>query len=88
MDRLSYTSLSALRGAMARQATTANNLANAATTGFKAEMANARPLWLKGQSFESRVQSSEEVLSADMKAGSSPPPPVRKSPRASTVCSV
>lgn len=69
MDRLSYTSLSALRSAMARQATTANNLANANTTGFKAEIANVRPLWVKGEGFTSRVQASEEVMAADMNAG-------------------
>ena len=44
MDRLIYTALSAMRGAMARQATTANNLANANTVGFRAELADAREL--------------------------------------------
>ena len=69
MDRLVYTSLSALRGAMARQASTANNLANANTVGFRAEIANARSLWVEGQGFDARVLSSEEVLSADMTEG-------------------
>lgn len=69
MDRLIYSSLSAMRGAMARQATTANNLANANTTGFRAEMATVRPLWVRGQGFESRAPSSEEVMAADMRAG-------------------
>jgi flagellar basal-body rod protein FlgF len=69
MDRLSYTSLSAMRSAMARQASTANNLANANTTGFKAEIANVQPLWVKGEGFTSRVQASEEVLAADMNPG-------------------
>lgn len=71
MDRLIHTSLSALRGAMARQTTTANNLANANTTGFRAEMATVRPLWLKGAAFESRAPASEEVVAADMSAGPS-----------------
>lgn len=69
MDRLIHTSLSAMRGAMARQATTANNLANANTTGFRAEMANVRPLWLRGAGLDSRAPSSEEVTAADMRAG-------------------
>lgn len=69
MDRLVYTSLSALRGAMARQATTANNLANANTVGFRAEIANARALWVQGETFDARAHSSEEVLSADMSEG-------------------
>lgn len=70
MDRLAYTSLSALRGAMARQATTANNLANANTTGFRAEMSAVRPLWLQGgAALQSRAPSTGEVMAADMRAG-------------------
>jgi flagellar basal-body rod protein FlgF len=69
MDRLIHTSLSALRGAMARQAATANNLANANTVGFRAEIANARPLWLSGETLATRAHSSEEVLAADMQGG-------------------
>jgi flagellar basal-body rod protein FlgF len=69
MDRLIYSSLSAMRGAMARQTTTANNLANANTTGFRAEMASTRPLWLRGDGLDTRAPSSEEVTAADMRAG-------------------
>lgn len=69
MDRLIYTSLSAMRGAMSRQTTTANNLANVNTVGFRAEMANTQALWLNGPGFDARAPSSEEVMSADMKAG-------------------
>lgn len=70
MDRLVNTSLTALRGAMARQAAVANNLANANTVGFRAEIANATPQWINGQTFETRVQSAEQVLGANMKQGS------------------
>ena len=45
MDRLIYTALSGMRGSMARQTATANNLANANTVGFRAEMQAARSLW-------------------------------------------
>jgi flagellar basal-body rod protein FlgF len=69
MDRLLSGSLSAMRGAMARQAAVANNLANATTTGFRAEMPATRPLWVQGQGLPSRALASEEVLSADMKPG-------------------
>jgi flagellar basal-body rod protein FlgF len=69
MDRLVHTSLSALRGAMARQAATANNLANVNTVGFRGEMAASRPLWLRGDSFEARVFGAEEVTGADMRGG-------------------
>ncbi len=69
MDRLIHTSLSAMRGAMARQTTIANNLANANTVGFRAEVASQRPLWLRGGEFQGRAPASEEVVNADMKAG-------------------
>ena len=69
MDRLVHTSLSALRAAMARQTATANNLANANTTGFRAEIANSQSLWIRGQGLGDRVQASEQVLGADMSGG-------------------
>jgi flagellar basal-body rod protein FlgF len=70
VDRLIYTSLSAMRGAMARQQATANNLANASTPGFRGEIAEAQALWLDGPSLTDRAMASEEVVNADMKAGS------------------
>ncbi len=69
MDRLIYNSLSALKGAAAKQAATANNLANAATPGFKADLSEAQALWLRGQSLDSRAAMSQEVVSANMQAG-------------------
>ncbi|OYW85812.1 MAG: flagellar basal-body rod protein FlgF [Sphingobium sp. 32-64-5] len=69
MDRLVNTALTAMRGAMSRQATVANNLANANTTGFRAEIANASAMWINGQTYNSRAQSTEQVLGADMKQG-------------------
>ena len=70
MDRLIYTALSGMRGAMARQTTTANNLANANTTGFRAEMSSASALWVRGPGFETRAPVSQEVVAADMAPGS------------------
>lgn len=70
MDRLIYTSLAAMRGSMSRQTAIANNLANAQTPGFRADMASAQSLWLDGDGLDARAMSSEEVLGADMKAGS------------------
>lgn len=69
MDRLIYTSLSAMRGSMARQTAVANNLANAQTPGFRADMADAQSLWLQGNGLDARAFSSEQVLGADMRAG-------------------
>ncbi|MET0269970.1 MAG: flagellar basal body rod protein FlgF [Sphingomonas sp.] len=73
MDRMIHTALSAMRGAMARQTTTANNLANANTAGFRAELAGVRPLWITGGQLAARAPSSEEVTSADMTAGAVTP---------------
>jgi len=70
MDRLIYTALSGMRGAMARQTATANNLANASTTGFRAEMSSATALWLRGAGLQTRVPVSEQVVAADMAPGS------------------
>lgn len=69
MDRLIYSSLAAMRGAMARQATVANNLANVNTTGFRGEMAHAHSMWLAGRGLASRATVSGEVQGADMHAG-------------------
>lgn len=69
MDRLIYTSLTAMRGSMSRQTAIANNLANANTPGFRADMAEAQSLWLQGRGLDARALSSEEVHGADMRAG-------------------
>jgi flagellar basal-body rod protein FlgF len=69
MDRLVHTSLSALRGAMNRQTTIANNLANANTVGFRAEMAAAGSLGTRGDTCAARAPSSGAVVAADMSAG-------------------
>lgn len=69
MDKLIYSSLSAMRSAMARQTMTANNLANANTVGFRGEMSSSTALWLKGDGFDSRATNSGEVTSADMSEG-------------------
>jgi flagellar basal-body rod protein FlgF len=69
MDRLVNTALTAMRGAMARQAAIANNLANVDTVGFRAEVANAETRWINGQTFDTRAQQSEQVIAADMAPG-------------------
>jgi flagellar basal-body rod protein FlgF len=69
MDRLIYTSLTAMRGSMARQTAVANNLANAQTTGFRGEIARAQALWLDGQGMDTRAFGVEEVVGADMRPG-------------------
>ncbi len=70
MDRLVNTALTAMRAAMSRQSTIANNLANANTTGFRAEIANATTQWINGQTYQTRAQTAEQVLGANMAQGS------------------
>ncbi|WP_294389992.1 flagellar basal body rod protein FlgF [uncultured Sphingomonas sp.] len=69
MDRLIYSSLAGMRGAMARQTTTASNLANVNTTGFRGEINAAETLWLRGGKLEARATTSSEVTGANMSAG-------------------
>lgn len=69
MDRLVHTAASAMRGGMARQTAIANNLANANTPGFRAEIVNANATWLNGPGFNSRAERTEQVIAADMNAG-------------------
>ncbi|MDB5718848.1 MAG: flagellar basal-body rod protein FlgF [Sphingomonas bacterium] len=54
---------------MSRQSATANNLANANTVGFRADISAAQTLWQRGAGLQSRALSSEETLSADMREG-------------------
>ncbi|MET0307192.1 MAG: flagellar basal-body rod protein FlgF [Sphingomonas sp.] len=69
MDKLVYTALSGLRSQMSAQSTIANNIANASTTGYRAERVNFDRLVLQGQGFESRELASEEVNDFDRRAG-------------------
>ena len=70
MDRRIYTSLAGMRGSMSRQTAIANNLANAQTPGFRGDLAEAQSLWLQGGGHGTRAMSSDEVIGADMRAGS------------------
>jgi flagellar basal-body rod protein FlgF len=69
MDKLVYTALSGLRSQMSAQSTIANNIANASTTGYRAERVNFDRLILQGAGFESRELASEEVNDFDRRAG-------------------
>lgn len=69
MDRLVYTAYSGLRGRMAAQGAIANNMANASTVGFRADMVSFEQLALKGPTFQARSMTSEEVIDADRQVG-------------------
>lgn len=70
MDKLVYTALSGLKGQMAAQAAIANNIANASTTGFRADRVAFQQMMLKGGGgLPSRTLAGEEVLDADRSPG-------------------
>jgi len=69
MDRMIYTALAGMNAAMMRQRAVASNLANAQTTGFRAETFNVTPLTLKGQALETRALAQGAVRGADLSAG-------------------
>jgi flagellar basal-body rod protein FlgF len=69
MDRLIDVARTAMRGTLARQTAISNNLANANTTGFRAEIYNASTRWVGGDTYQSRAESIDQVIGADMKSG-------------------
>ncbi|MDE2303513.1 MAG: flagellar basal body rod protein FlgF [Sphingomonadales bacterium] len=69
MDRLIYTAMSGLADSMTRQQVIASNMANAQTTGFRAEMVYATPVTLKSNGLDVRAFADGEVRGANMKAG-------------------
>jgi flagellar basal-body rod protein FlgF len=73
MDRLIYTSLSAMRSLMQKQAMTANNLANVNTTGFRGDLTNSEAVYLDNGSggMSARAQATDSRDSADMGGGTS-----------------
>ena len=69
MDRLIWTALSGMNDSMVRQRVIASNMANAQTTGFRAEMLYSTPITLTGPALEARAMSEGEVRGADMRPG-------------------
>ena len=71
MDKLVYTAATGLKAHMAAQAAIANNMANASTTGFRADRVVFDRLELKGgpAQLEARSPTSEEVTDADRAPG-------------------
>lgn len=70
MDRLVYTAFSGMADSLVRQGAIASDLANAQTTGFRAERFDTVPVTLKGPALEVRAMAATGVLGADMSAGS------------------
>jgi flagellar basal-body rod protein FlgF len=69
MDRLIYTAYTGMSASMIQQRVIANNMANAQTTGFRAEMLVATPTTVKGTGLEARAMTDAQVRGASMQQG-------------------
>jgi len=70
MDKLLYIAMSGAKQNMQALSVNANNLANAKTTGFKADLAQARSMQAYGEGQPSRVFSMTERASQNFDSGS------------------
>lgn len=59
MDRLIYTAMTGANAAAHRQAVLSNNLANASTNGFRAELSTFRAVPVRGDGSTTRVMAAE-----------------------------
>ncbi|VVT01573.1 flagellar basal body rod protein FlgF [Erythrobacter sp. EC-HK427] len=69
MDRMIYIALTGMNAAMDRQRAIASNLANANTTGFRAETFATTPLHIRGSHFNVRGLAQGAVRGADFSQG-------------------
>jgi flagellar basal-body rod protein FlgF len=69
MDRLIYLSMAGAKASLQRQDVLANNLANASTTGFRAEMQAFRAAPVLGNGASTRVYALESTVGADQRSG-------------------
>lgn len=69
MDKVLYLAMSGARENMRAQQAHANNLANATTTGFKSDLAQARAMQVFGEGHASRVYAQTERPATDLTTG-------------------
>lgn len=69
MDKMLYIAMSGAKQNMQALSVTANNLANAKTTGFKADLANARAMQAFGEGLPTRVFSMTERAGQNFDSG-------------------
>ncbi|WNO53674.1 flagellar basal-body rod protein FlgF [Stakelama saccharophila] len=69
MDRLIYTAMSGMKSQMTAQAAIANNIANANTTGFRADRVNFDNLMVEGDGFDTRRPTTGDVVDMDRDPG-------------------
>ena len=69
MDRMIYLSMSGAKASMQRQEVLAHNLANASTTGFRAELQALRAVPVRGDGASTRVHALETTTGYDPTPG-------------------
>ena len=69
MDRAIYTAMGAANAALNRQAVTSNNLANASTPGFRAQLMAYRAVPVNGPGVETRTHVTESTPYHDISLG-------------------
>ncbi len=69
MDRLIYTAMTGAKHVMEQQATNSNNLANATTTGFRAQLDSFRAVPVQGADIATRTYVVDATVGTDYSAG-------------------
>jgi flagellar basal-body rod protein FlgF len=69
MDRMIYTAMTGAKHILEQQATTAHNLANATSTGFKAQVDSFRAVPVVGQGMPTRAFVVDATVGADFNPG-------------------
>jgi flagellar basal-body rod protein FlgF len=69
MDRLIYTAMTGAKHALEKQATISNNLANATTTGFRAQIDQFRAVPVQGAELATRAFVVDATTGSDFRAG-------------------
>lgn len=69
MDRLVYTAMAGAKSMLDRQGIVANNLANIATPGFRADIAMYRAIPVEGQGMATRTSVLESSVGTDFSSG-------------------
>lgn len=70
MDRLIYTAMTGAKHILEQQATNAHNLANATTTGFRAQLDSFRAVPVQGAELPTRAFVVDATVGTDFSAGS------------------
>ncbi|HEY9145117.1 MAG TPA: flagellar hook-basal body complex protein, partial [Thiobacillus sp.] len=69
MDRLIYTAMTGAKHILDKQATASNNLANATTTGFRAQVDQFRAVPVQGAPLPTRAFVVDSTTGSDFRAG-------------------